>query len=479
MAPRGDEPLPADSSSSVEEGGPPEKPHQNRTPRFIARNLPFHQSKNSVNVDHNQRFQVFLLLQHDWFHVLLRLPTWKSLLLLLSAWTGMLILFAGFYVWVDQRNSQSNCGLGIAGTPISFRGAFTFSLQTCTTVGYTLPNGINSFFEECPSLQVVIYFQMVWSMMSNAFLFAFFYARLANVNARGAQIVMGDKAIVSVEEGGQIRFQVRVCDIDGAVPVLESHVRLYAILHSQPVPRQLRVLQPNDELGGMVFLSVPTVVTHHVDVYSLLHPPADTPVRPGGLVLRTADAAISSREEIVCPICAESYGTYERWRSHVLLQRITEENGDYPIPGTHRSLEKSEFAPISEKTPPAASVLKEIETYFEREVSEVICVVEGIEPVSSGTFQALQSYCFEDIVFHPGARFSPCVKAVVGTGSNDGDALEVDLDRFHDIGIDKEAAEQARIHPRTPKQRSLRGHDSFMSGARTCSPHRSLGRKSI
>jgi hypothetical protein len=32
-------------------------------------------------------------------------------------------------------------------------------------VGYTLPNASNAFFEECKALQIVIYFQMVWSMV--------------------------------------------------------------------------------------------------------------------------------------------------------------------------------------------------------------------------------------------------------------------------------------------------------------------------
>lgn len=149
-------------------------------PRFIARNLPFFQSRNRVNVTHNQGFKIFLLLYHDWFHVLLRMPTWQSVPMLLAGWTSLIIVFAGLYVWVDNKNPEISCGLGAEGAPIKFGPAFAFSLETCTTVGYGLPNGVNAFFEGgCASLVAVIYFQMIWSMMFNAFLFAFFYSRLA------------------------------------------------------------------------------------------------------------------------------------------------------------------------------------------------------------------------------------------------------------------------------------------------------------
>jgi hypothetical protein len=61
-----------------------------------------------------------------------------------------------------------------------------------------VPITISAFFNSCPQLQVAIYFQMVWSMMFNAFLFAFFYSRIARGEARGIQVIFSNKAIVSV-----------------------------------------------------------------------------------------------------------------------------------------------------------------------------------------------------------------------------------------------------------------------------------------
>jgi hypothetical protein len=55
---------------------------------------------------------------------------------------------------------------------------------------------------------------------------------------------------------------------------------------------------------------------------------------------------------------------------------------------------------------------------------EIICVVEGVDPVTSGTFQALQSYTLENIAFS--GAFKRCIRV-------DGDRFVVDLDAFHRI----------------------------------------------
>jgi Inward rectifier potassium channel transmembrane domain len=162
----------------------------------------------------------------------------------------MIIVFAGLYMLFDRHNGSINCGLAKDDMPIQFGGAFAFSLETCTTVGYGLPSSVNSFFEKCQGLQITIYFQMVWSMMFNAFMFAFFYARLGRAENRAMQVVFADKAVVSIVDG-YARFQVRLYDLDAQHPVVESHVRLYAIENLRPVPRPLRLVQPNDELGGV------------------------------------------------------------------------------------------------------------------------------------------------------------------------------------------------------------------------------------
>lgn len=248
---------------------------------------------------------------HDWFFVMLRQPTSLSLSALIVLWTILLCVFAAIYVWVDRINTADNCGLGKAGDPIEWGAAFAFSLETCSTVGYGLPNSVNSFFSQgCYPVVIAIYLQMVWSMLFNAFMVTFMYSRLGRAETRGIQVVMGNKAIVNVNQEGQVQLQIRVFDLDARYPVCDAHVRLYAVLKGRPVPRPLRVLRPNDEFGATLLLSLPSVVHHHIDVYSLLHPPVQTPVMAGGLDLRQVDSTIVSREEIICPICSVSFGEF-------------------------------------------------------------------------------------------------------------------------------------------------------------------------
>ena len=472
----------------------PKTSSENILPRLVLRNRPFHQSSNKLHIQHNKRgFQILKLLKHNWFHYFLRWPTKYSLLMLMTLWTGAIIFFAFIYMIYDRLDFNSECSLGLSeDEPMTFGAAFAFSLETCTTVGYGLPHGINSYFEKaCGSLQVIIYFQMAWSMLFNAFLITFVYNRLGRSEARGAQVIYSQKALVSIVND-QVRFQIRLFDADAKHPVVEAHVRLYVVMTERPVPRPLRLLQPNDELGGMLFLSFPTVISHHIDLYSLLHPPYSqqhdinhpihtiptpptgisnramsnfyhhyTQPEASGLVLRQVDGFTSNRDDAICPVCGESYGTLERWMNHVRFQQIVETKDDYPIEGTHRSL------PLGEIMKAAAldhgdshqqqdvsdgndteqpSRLVELQQYFNQHVSEVICVVEGIDPMQSGTFQALHSYRSEDIVWNANAQFAPCLTVVheqkdskKSRESKQQRIFEVDLDRYHDICIDHDA----------------------------------------
>jgi hypothetical protein len=233
---------------------------------------------------------------------------------------------------------------------------------------------------------------MVFSMMFNAFLFAFFYTRVGKSDSRGNQILFSSKAIVSVVDG-QVRFQVRLYDIDAINPVVEASIRMYVVCKSQPVPKRLRLLQPNDEFGSMLFLSLPAVASHHIDIYSLLHPPRNTPVNQCGVTLRQADAAIGSRLEYLCPVCGESYGTYERWVCHMKYSVIVETAGPpRKSKRLHSSIPKSQYITAPPDNITATVDLATLRNYFQKEISEVICIVEGIEPISSGHFSAVRFF---------------------------------------------------------------------------------------
>jgi hypothetical protein len=72
--------------------------------------------------------------------------------------------------------------------------------------------------------------------------------------------------------------------------------------------------------------------------------------------------------------------------------------------------------------------LFEVQRHIEKTLSEIVVVVEAIDPQLSGTFQAVQSYRYEDIVF--GADFEKCLFVKE-------DSFTVDMRKFHGVEYDE------------------------------------------
>lgn len=297
---------------------------------------------------------------------------------------------------------------------------------------------IDAFFEnECPGLQVAIYFQMVWSMMFNAFLFAFFFARLARTDSRGSQVLFSNKAILEKRKDGKWFFHARIYDLDSSQPLVEAHVSMYVASwvdydqqkdsRKQPhLLHAMRIIQPNDELGGSFYTSVPSTATHCIDAYSPLAPKSArrkvNKVGSHGLVLRDVDCLTESRSGVICPVCGESFGTHDSLKKHVRYNATLEKDSNLPIKGSHRdpNLIKSHmFKPFNLSEEDLLENLKD---------KEIMVVVEAIEPMVSGTFQAVQSYTAEDI--NIGGWFAPCMFYSPGVSS-----VQVDIDKFHEINM--------------------------------------------
>ena len=82
-----------------------------------------------------------------------------------------------------------------------------------------------------------------------------------------------------------ILFQVGEASFFNYCPIVEAHVRVYAVLHEERrtetaeggsaneralfQTRVMRLTNPNDELGGMLFLATPQTVSHRIDAWSL------------------------------------------------------------------------------------------------------------------------------------------------------------------------------------------------------------------
>ena len=364
---------------------------EDRFPRLIERNLPYHQSRNKIVIQHrHERKSLYKLLRHSWFFVFLRLKTRYSVAILLGLWTLMIMFFAEIYHALDAATPNKDCGLSNfgSGIPITYHGAFGFSLETATTVGYSLPGSSNALFENCIGMTVAIYFQMMISMMFNAFLFAFFYARLAKSESRAIQIVFSNKCVIRETDRGTLVCQMRVYDVDSGHGTVEAHVRLYALLKHKdtdghPRLEQLRLISPNDDLGAVLFLNLPSVVTHEIDFYSPLNRnnveqgySHQYRLSSGGLLLREVDSVTGNREEIMCPVCGETYGDFRRLRMHVKYQQMCEIKDEIPVSGSHRELRLKNIPRRPNR--PSLSLLQE-----RLPLQELICVVEGIDPLVS------------------------------------------------------------------------------------------------
>ena len=137
-----------------------------------------------------------------------------------------------------------------------------------------MPGNATGFFNEnCAGLQIAITFQMMWSMLSNAFLVSFFFALMSKSETRSIQLIFSKKLCVNVvrDNGGnggggdkdcsnyRVCVSARCYDLDSAFPLVECHARMYLIDHRMKF-HPLRLIEPNDELGGVLYPSAPTTI---------------------------------------------------------------------------------------------------------------------------------------------------------------------------------------------------------------------------
>jgi hypothetical protein len=107
------------------------------------------------------------------------------------------------------------------------------------------------------------------------------------------------------------------------------------------------------------------------------------------------------------------------------MVQLNEANDKLPIPHSHRTLDLKTF-----RRPPDPTVNELKEWYPD----EIIVVVEGVDPLTSGTFQALQSYTLDEVTW--GGTFADCF---IMNGRNPKTALDLGL--FHKVVHDADEPE--------------------------------------
>lgn len=289
---------------------------------------------------------------------------------------------------------------------------------------------------------------MIVQKMFGAFFCSFLFTRLSRTENRSHQIVFSNKAVIrreSTDDGhnsDRLVLEVRVYNMDAKHPVAEERVRMVLVHPSRTETfrktnyARLRIFSPNDELTSPLFSSIPSLITHHIDSYSPLMPSTYRPKeeassnRPGdmvgsyGLSLREVDCWTGNRDRgIPCSVCGVGFSTYDKLWNHIRNYQIMEKNSSMKIEGSHQQLGSQGDEPNMAVKPKIPS-LAELQMLWAESNMELIVAVEGIDPLMSGTFMALQSYQSEDIVF--GARFEDCIV-------DDGTGKKVDYNLFHKI----------------------------------------------
>lgn len=453
------------SNASSKTRGMRESSLSMRRRRLLRRDSPFFQSSGAVHMMRSGwRSRALLRLGlSDWFHVVLAMNFWGIAMLVVVLYTTIMLIFAGIYMAIDGEKSA--CGLAAINTTLPFLTAFSFSLETMTTIGYGIPYDPEAFFNGCWTLPVAVYAQALIFIVLNAAFLGLIFARVGRAQTRASQIIFSDKAVIRCVRGRFFfAFQVAEASFFHYDPVVEAHVRAYAVLHETTggknkeqalfQTRVMRIVNPNDDLGGVLFLATPQLVSHRIDRWSPLFPPVafepHTPAPPSaqaqqlvverpvfpGLVLREEDLDADDGFEAVIEERRLLREALLKEQATTLSEASTDEGFVFHL--SENSLKRRSPSPSMQQ--PACPKPRQGEFADRKSLQafrealrmhvvnselEVIVLVEAIDPASSNTFQARHSYMAEDIEFD--CRFAPAMSI------NEHGHAYLDWDAFHTV----------------------------------------------
>jgi len=135
---------------------------------------------------------------------------------------------------------------------------------------------------------VTLSIQVVVAILCDAAIIGAVWVRLSRGQTRASTIIFSDQAIIR-RIRGKLYWMFRVCELRKH-QLVEAHVRCYAIrrdrdeedgrvIHFQNF--FMRLTHPNDELGGNLLMTLPSLVVHEIDQWSPLYPPPVWRARDG------------------------------------------------------------------------------------------------------------------------------------------------------------------------------------------------------
>eukprot|EP00929_Paragymnodinium_shiwhaense_P061873 TRINITY_DN30909_c0_g1_i1.p1 TRINITY_DN30909_c0_g1~~TRINITY_DN30909_c0_g1_i1.p1 ORF type:complete len:617 (-),score=110.19 TRINITY_DN30909_c0_g1_i1:81-1931(-) len=465
--------------------------------RFMDRNGPFGQSLGIWNLvriatgdpqdtgavpNKYDKKEIKKLYLMDIYHSFIDGSTRLQLLVYCAMYLIFWLVFAVIFLLISDR-----CGLDIQG---SFVKAYYLSLETAVTIGYGVPD---PYFDGCWEGALVLTVQSLMSYFLNAVVIGAVFVRLTKPQDRANTIVFSDKAVIR-EIDGAFYFMFQIAEAKHH-DLVEAHVRLYCIQHQRRAGQvysttPMRLQQPDDEMGGMVLLTLPQRIVHRIDNWSPLSPAHDclrrqnernfspcgkgltpTSIQRGfsaygfpEIPQRQVDAEQGNRDTCACVTCGESFQTLELLRRHCEYNAAQDPINGLPEELCHQRLDEQaykQFGWAQVERPLQHDVYdaqghpllvasaepgrEDIENHLAQRFTEVIVLIEGVEPTTSCTLQARHSYMFpSDVVWD--ADFVECMQ--MGSANR---PSSLNLSKFHEV------------RP-VPYRRRERSYDNCMNG---------------
>lgn len=381
--------------------------------RLIDRNGAFNQAGGNVRVVRAHRSRALYL--NDLFHTLVNAGMGTVLAVFSGGYLLTILVFALAFLVLSSR-----CALGLD----TFVGAWAFSVETIMTIGYGFPGSVD-FIHQCGAVLALVTIETICGVLLNALAVGLVYARFARGQSRACTIVFSDFACVRRIDG-KLVFMVKVAEMRKH-QLVEPHVRMYAVCRTtgdggapgalnsvQRTPvfvrtDAMRVDRPDETLGGMLLMCLPSVVIHAIDLASPLLPRAMQHAH----ALTPRASAKGSGSGALSGLALGSEGSHlpDSPRSTSSPRPLS------PLPFPDADEHRGEIDAAAEE--------QAIKEYLENYRVEVIVMVEGTDSVTSDSIQARHSYCAHDIMWHH--DFVPC------TLERPGGTVAIDFAHFHDV----------------------------------------------
>lgn len=177
-----------------------------------------------------------------------------------------LIAMSNGDLWQEPESNHTPCVMNVA----SLTGAYLFSLESQTTIGY----GFRHISEECPLAIFTLVAQLVFTGLAEIFVTAAFLAKLARPKKRAETVIFSQSAVVCTYRGKPC-LMVRVANMRKSL-LIQCHLsgKLLSpyvtqegekiLLHQEPVDFRL------DSSQECPFLLLPLTFYHTLDESSPL-----------------------------------------------------------------------------------------------------------------------------------------------------------------------------------------------------------------